>query len=185
MSWQNSYYGGAKRDRVNAWTLDIDVAGGTSKDAAGSIDASLNKIYTSNKQKLLDGIASDAGGGGTGDSAKGEIIKTDRATLHTDKYLTNKCKIHGFQLDLNNPMIQCCGYGGLLKETYFKCSTQPSTYRKNTKKHNGVRCGCCRPVISWEKVQAVLTRWEKCWTWREPLVNFLGELEEVWQWYSS
>ena len=72
-------------------------------------------------KKLLAGACSDAGGGGVGESAKAEVIKVGRAIEDgMREYLISTCSLHGLQLTLSNPIIKCCGEGGLQKCTVLQ-----------------------------------------------------------------
>ena len=42
---------------------------------------------------------------------KNEIIKRDQAILNVKENLMATCAMHGIQLTLSNPVIQCCGEG--------------------------------------------------------------------------
>ena len=70
--------------------LDVDGADGTSFDAAKSIDHSLQKMDTQQKLKLA-GFATDAGGGGTGNSLTAKLKMVDWIK---DEMRYATCSIH-------------------------------------------------------------------------------------------
>ena len=100
--------------KVKTWTLDIDAAEGTSKSAAEAIDEALQKVDSPDKKIHLASKGSDGGGGGVGHHVKGEIILTGRAINNAEfEYLVATYSLHGLQLTLSNPILKCCGEGGL------------------------------------------------------------------------
>ena len=107
-------------DRVRKWTLDIDSSGNSSADVAESIDASLRKVDSILKRIRVSVFSSDAGGGGTGNRGMSEVINVDCAMENVQELIVVTCAIHAFQLTLSNPMIQCCGEGGLLRRNLLQ-----------------------------------------------------------------
>jgi len=97
--------------------LDIDASGGTSKDCAKSIQASMNKLKAvdNDQTHLLYGNATDSGGGGVLDSLADELQEIDNLCGPEDEHLVANCCIHGMQLMLRNSVVFALGDGGLEK----------------------------------------------------------------------
>jgi hypothetical protein len=82
-----------KQQKVVLYVLDIDVADGTSKDAADAIDDSLSKIDGPDGSKItLAGQGSDGGGGGVGNSLYVCLKTKERTKVY---YLIATCYLHG------------------------------------------------------------------------------------------
>ena len=95
-------------NRVKTLLLDIDGAGGTSVEAAKSIDVSMLKIDIPSKnfKSELNGGCTDAGGGGTGESLDQNLVSIGRMV---EDYLTATCCLHGHSLTLCNPITKLLG----------------------------------------------------------------------------
>lgn len=92
--------------------LDIDVARGTSKDAALAIKASMNKLKANDNDDmhLLCGTRTDSGGGGTLKSPHKEL-RLLGLCAPINVHLVANCCIHSLQVQLSNAVKETFGEG--------------------------------------------------------------------------
>ena len=99
--------------RVKKFTIDIDKCSGFSSETAEGLKFSIDRIYL-NKRYNIKGGGSDAGGGGTGESLKKELVRL-RVMAHDA--IMSLCGLHGIQLVFKNPIELILGKGGLESRT--------------------------------------------------------------------
>jgi len=94
--------------------LDIDAAGGASKEAAAAIQASMNKlkVHDDDDAHLLCDQATDSGGGVTIKSLCKELHVLG-LTAPEVNYLIANCCIHSLQVQLSNAVKATFGEGAL------------------------------------------------------------------------
>ena len=180
------------KNKVAFWTLDIDVADGTSEATAKAIDASMKKIDVPGKEKKkTSGSVSDAGGGGTGYSAARNIQNVGRAIDAMGEYLVATCSLHGLQLTLGNPILKCCGEGGLGKRTLLQMlhsaynlqlQYETEEWQLMWTTATGKKAGAKMPapvLTRWEYVGAAITHLLERWEEWEKVVNGVIQNEKT------
>ena len=95
--------------KIEEVLLSADTAGRTSKEAAEAIGQSLRGKLTGVGQITLSGIASESGGGGTGDSIDQGRINEVYADENT-RFMP--CCLHNVQTLLRNVVEELFGKGG-------------------------------------------------------------------------
>jgi len=96
--------------------LDIDAAGGSSKECAKGVQASIDKLkaHDDDETHKLHGQDADSGGGGTLDSLHKEM-RVLNLCMPDEEHLTAGCAIHAIQLQLGNAIRETFGAGALDK----------------------------------------------------------------------
>jgi hypothetical protein len=97
------------KNRVDKFIIDVDKCSGFSSETAAAIKYSMDRIFIDKKYRV-DGDATDAGGGGTGQSLKKEMMKLD---IMPSWACVAFCALHGIQLIFKTPIETALGFGGL------------------------------------------------------------------------
>ena len=94
----------SKEDRIQKTVLlDVDKAGGSSKECANTITHSLKKLLGVESPNIkFAGQMTDSGGGGTLESVAEELKKA--GITNPDVYNVASCTLHLLQLAISNPV---------------------------------------------------------------------------------
>lgn len=103
----------AVKNRVDKFIIDVDKCSGYSSETASGIKYSMDRIFIDKKYRV-DGGATDAGGGGTGESLKKEMVKLG---IMPPWACVAFCALHGIQLIFKTPVEKALGFGGLGKRS--------------------------------------------------------------------
>jgi len=98
---------------VDTRMLDIDAAGGTHKECAEGINASMNKLkaHDNDSTHLLAGQATDSGGGGTLEGLADALHAIGNVCAPREECLIASCSLHALQLQLGNAIKTTFGEG--------------------------------------------------------------------------
>ena len=110
------------RRKVCVLIFGSNATGNTSEDAAKDIDHAL-KIW----DLIIEGCilfhaqCTDAGGGGTQTSLRDRLLKLGRVSQNkTQNYYCTTCTLHGLNLTLSVPVLECLGLGGVGSRTIMQ-----------------------------------------------------------------
>lgn len=96
--------------KVQVHLLDLDGSEGTTAAVAEAIEYSLKKLSLNGRRLVLNGQATDSGGGGVLDGLAKELKKLQLCV--EEGYLVASCSIHCLQLQLSKPTKELIGEGG-------------------------------------------------------------------------
>ena len=138
-----------KEGRVKSFMLDSEDSDGHSNECADVIRHSLSKFF-GDKEKIvavLNGQATDSGGGGVGKSLY-ENLEELNLCIPSDGYLMSFCTLHCLQLTLANAILTVLGKGGKKNEKEYCCTALQMLHGVyNLQKHHET------------------PEWKKIWLW--------------------
>ena len=105
--------------KVQKQLLDNDASDGKTVECARAIKASLGKVSHGETDALLNGSASDSGGGGVLDDLA-EKLQAEGVCDTTESYLVSNCTLHATQLQLANAVKATHGEGGLDRDNVMQ-----------------------------------------------------------------
>jgi hypothetical protein len=112
-----------KEGRVKSFMLDSEDSDGHSNECADAIRHSLSKFFGDNEKiiAVLNGQATDSGGGGVGKSLY-ENLEELNLCIPSEGYLMSFCTLHCLQLTLANAILTVLGKGGKKNEKEYCCT---------------------------------------------------------------
>ena len=105
------------RDRALTFLLDSDAAIGTNISTAAAIDSSLHKVDVLEENGAvakvpMDGLCTDAGGGGTREGLARELASIGR-TCPLETFFVTTCSLHAMNRMMQSPCKKYFGDGGV------------------------------------------------------------------------